>query len=309
MSNAHVERRIPWIALALSLLSMGVGHVYSGRIAKGLVLYLAWFVVPAMGICAAMLPVSWVTLLVFLLLPGLSVLGLYVYGALDAFRSARRADPEYRLQDYNRASLYWLLILVQLACPTVMTFGMRELVFEAFYVPERSMSPTILGGDRILVNKFVARKRFPERGDLIVFRAPESAGGRVFVKRVIALSGDSLVMNGEGLEINGRQLQRDPIPGESLGAAGSHFDGDTYYEFNAGRRYTVGYGHSAAGRPSNDRFQLTVPENSVFVLGDNRDLSKDSRHFGAIPNGDVLGYVQYNYFPAATWQRFGTIGD
>lgn len=304
MSKPQFERRIPWVAFALSLLSMGVGHIYAGRITKGLVLYVAWFAVPALGIAAAVLPPSNVTLVAFLMLPTLSIFGLYIYAAWDAFRAARREET-YCLQDFNRVGLYCLLIVVHLACPIPMLVGMRELVFEAYYIPTRSMSPTILKGDRLLANKFMARRRFPERGDLVVFRPPQGTSGQLFVKRVVALAGDTVSMAGHSLAINGRELQREPIPTATLGLTEPHVSGDASYEFNAGRRYMVSYSKNRDEDDEYSHFELTVPDRSIFVLGDNRDRSLDSRAFGVVSTGEVLGFVQYNYFPVASWRRFG----
>jgi signal peptidase I len=309
MTDLHAERRLPWVALALSFLSMGVGHIYCGRVARGLTLYVAWFAVPVLGLLAAVLPVSAVTLAACILAPPIAILAIYLYAAVDAYRTAKRTGSDYKLQDYNRARIYWMLILVQLACPVALTAGARELVFEAFYIPARSMTPSILYGDRVLVNKLIARDRFPERGDLVVFK-PRSEDGVAFIKRVVALAGDTIVIDGEGVEINGARLQRDRIPPEALRAIGDQLAGDVYYEFNAGRRYKVAYGDSGGdGNPRRDRQEFKVPDDSVFVLGDNRDQSRDSRQLGAIHVGDIVGYVQYVYLPVESWTRFGPCRD
>lgn len=305
MTEMPNHRRRPWVALALSLLAMGVGHIYCGRVGKGLVLYVPWFVAPILVLVAAVLPVSSATLVMCILLPTLLLFAIHIYAALDAYLSARRSDPGYKLQDYNRAGIYALLILVQLTGPVGLTVGVREFVFEAFYIPAQSMSPTVLRGDRVLANKLAIRKRFPERGDLVVFRNPEPEGGTVFIKRVVALAGDTVVMDGEHVEINGKRLERVRIPSEALRDDQLQPAATGYHEFNAGRRYMVGYVESGEAGPNRDRFEMTVPDRSVFVLGDNRDRSRDSRHFGAIHMGDLIGYVQYNYYPAQNWSRFG----
>lgn len=309
MVGAHIERRIPWVALALSFLAMGVGHIYCGRVAKGLVLYVAWFAVPVLALLAALLPPSALALLFCLLGPVCVIFVTYFYAAVDAYRLAWRSDPHYKLQDYNRASLYGLLILVQLAGPIALTAGMREFVFEAFVVPARSMNPSILQGDRVLVNKMITRRRFPERGDVIVFYNPQPQGGLTFIKRVVALAGDTVVIEGNQISVNGQPLQRDRIPPAALRGIQNQLAGEAFYESNAGRRYKVVDGDRNGGGPACVRIELTVPERSVYVLGDNRDRSLDSRQFGAIHAGDIVGYVQYIYYPAETWSRFGVYQD
>lgn len=305
MTDSQTQRRLPWAALALSLAAMGVGHLYSGRVAKGMVIYLIWFVVLLLCVAAAVLPASALLLAACILGPALAIVATYIYAALDAYVAAKRSDPCYQLQDYNRAGLYALLIVVQLACAVALTAGLREFVFEGFYVPTRSMVPSVLQGDRILANKLMARQRFPERGDLIVFRNPQPQDGRLFVKRVVALAGDEVVIDDEGVMINGKRLPRDRIPQEALRSIRGQVAGDAYFESNAGRRYRVAYNATGGNPEPASRIELTVPQRSVYVLGDNRDRSRDSRHFGAIHVSDVVGYVQYIYLPAATWSRFG----
>ncbi len=305
MIDSPTERRLPWMALALSFLSVGVGHVYCGRVAKGLVLYFAWFAVPILCLIAAVLPVSTLTMVACILVPVISIFAIYLHAAVDAYRSAKRCDPHYKLQDYNRAGIYGLLIAVQLVSSLALMAGTRAFVFEAFYIPMRSMNPTVLEGDRVLVNKLIARNRFPERGDLIVFHNPTPQGGRNFIKRVIALAGDTVVIEGDHVEINGKRLPRERIPGEALREIQDQITGNAFYEFNTGRRYKVGYGDFVGKKPVRERFEIVVPARSVFVLGDNRDRSRDSRHFGAIHMVDVIGYAQYVHFPAESWSRFG----
>jgi signal peptidase I len=81
-------------------------------------------------------------------------------------------------------------------------------------------------------------------------------------------------------------------------------------EGNSGRHYLVAYGDLKEGRRVRpDDFQATIPERHVFVLGDNRDRSNDSRQIGSIPVGEIVGYVEYIYWPSASWSRYGVAND
>jgi signal peptidase I len=309
MASVVTSRRIPWIALALSFLSAGVGHLYCGRIAKGLVLYFAWFLIPLCVTIAALGAPSTASLLLLVLLPIIVVVIVYWYAAIDAWRTAFQIGSEYTLRDYNRAIVYWLLIIVQLICSVTIVAGVRGLVFEAFLVPSGSMAPTILNGDRILARKLLRSHHFPERGDLVVFRNPEPTGGSTFIKRVVAVAGDRVALNGDRVLINGTELERHRVPAESVTSLGEQVRGQVSFEVNSARRYLVAYGSSSDGGAIQDGVEVTVPPRHVFVLGDHRDRSRDSRHFGSIHIGDVIGYVDYIYWPAASWSRFGVAND
>jgi signal peptidase I len=319
MASDMTSRRVPWAALALSLLSAGVGHLYCGRITKGLPLYFAWILVPLCCILAAFCPPSTIGLVVLLMLPAVAVLALYIYAAIDAWRLASQIGSDYSTRDYNRAGIYALLIVVQIAYSIGLIAAVRGSVYEAFVIPTRSMNPTILEGDRILARKLLPRSHFPERGDLIVYRNPTPTGAVNYIGRVVALAGDRVEINGDRVTINGNVLERDRVPNESLQPLGEQAKGRVTYEVNSGRRYLVSYGDSSDGDSSNgdasrgrraeEDFEATIPERHVFVLGDNRERARDSRHFGTVHTGDIVGYVDYVYWPSESWSRFGVAND
>lgn len=308
MSSSISSRRVPWIAMALSLLSAGVGHLYCGRIARGLPLYFAWLIVPACGILATTVGPSGLGL-GLLLLPAVVVLGVYLAAAIDAFRLAGQIGSEFSLRDYNRGWIYWLLIACQLVFSIGLMWGMSKVVYQPFVIPSKSMSPTILAGDRVLARKLRSPDHSPERGALIVYRNPMSKGAPRFLGRVVAVAGDEVKIADENLMINGKELERDRIPDGSLKHLGEQVSGQVAFEENAGRRYLVLYDDSAKAGPGQRDFETTVPERHVLVLGDNRDRSNDSRNFGAIHLGDVVGSVDYIYWPSVTWSRFGVADD
>lgn len=166
--------------------------------------------------------------------------------------------------------------------------------------------PNVLPDDRILVNKTVFQRRFPRRGDLVVFRVPTEPG-RNWIKRIVALPGDRVAVKGNEVTVNGQKLPRDRVPAASLGPVAAEFKGDVFAEVNAGSRYLILL--AADAQPLPDYAEAKVPDGTCFVLGDNRNHSQDSREFGFVPLGEVLGEVQYVYLPALTWSRFGALGD
>jgi signal peptidase I len=144
------------------------------------------------------------------------------------------------------------------------------------------------------------------RGDEVVFRVP-SVPGLNWVKRVIAIPGDTVEVKDNEVVVNGQPLPREPAPRVSLGTTSPLVKGELFEENNAGRRYRILFASDT--KPLPDYPEAKVPDGMYFVLGDNRNNSHDSRTMGYVALGDVLGEVQYRYWPAATWTRFGVLTD
>ena len=175
----------------------------------------------------------------------------------------------------------------------------RTFIVQAFKIPSSSMKETLLIGDHILVNKFIYGVKFPflqkiiipvktpQRGDIIVFRFPEEPG-KDFIKRVIGIPGDVIEIKSKQVIINGKPLNHD-------------------YGMHTDPRIIPG------GMQPRDNFgPQTVPPDSYFVLGDNRDHSYDSRFWGFVDLRAVKGKAFMIYW---SWDkedfgvRWGRIGD
>ena len=202
----------------------------------------------------------------------------------------------------------------------------RTFLVEAFKIPTGSMERTLLVGDFLLVNKAVygAEVPFtgrhlpaieqPKHGDVIVFEWPEDRT-KNFVKRVIGLPGDTLEMRDGQVWRNGRLLQERYVVHTEPGADPS---GE---EFRWQRDYLVRRAAASVGyHPSRNNWgPLIVPPRNLFVLGDNRDNSYDSRYWGFVPDSLVKGQpliVYYSYerdvahrFPWLTNIRWARLGE
>lgn len=294
-------KRIPLAAVMLSVAATGVGHLYCGRLIKGLILFfLSFAFAPLIVLAARQAASTWMLGLVIGSL--VLMMGVFVYAAVDAGLLARRTGPDYRLREYNRWYVYLILIVVSLTYPTNLASSIREHVLHAFKIPSASMLPSILPGDYILLNKAVYKTRAPRRGDVVVFVYPNDRR-LYFIKRIAALPGDSIEIRGGVVRINGR-----PLPLESVSADNMPFytpkgDERIFRETAGQASYPILVNPAYA-----DMAETVVPNGHCFVLGDNRGDSKDSRSFGPVPLADIKGRLDYIYWPAKSWRRWGRYG-
>jgi signal peptidase I len=177
------------------------------------------------------------------------------------------------------------------AIAVILALFIRTFVVQAFKIPSGSMEPTLLVGDHILVNKFIygikipyLRKTVipisqPDRDDVVVFIYPVDKK-KDFIKRVIGLPGDQIEIIDRNIYINGK-----------------------LYDDNYG--YYRGKGQNATPAMSKARSgPVTVPDNHLFVMGDNRDHSYDSRYWGFVPLESVKGKAFIIYWSWPNWKRF-----
>ncbi len=190
----------------------------------------------------------------------------------------------------------------------ILALFIRSFVVQAFKIPSGSMLSTLQIGDHLLVNKFIYGIKFPmngkvliplkspKRNDIVVFRFPKDRAID-YIKRVVAVAGDTV-------EIIDKQLY---INGEATTNPHAQFTTDNIMKATAGPRDNMG--------------PVKVPEGKIFVMGDNRDNSYDSRFWGFVPLKDVLGkaFILYwswdlekplmsvDRFTSVRWSRIGDI--
>jgi len=181
----------------------------------------------------------------------------------------------------NYKSLLLFLVLMAL---------FRSAIADWNDVPTGSMNPTIIEGDRILVNKLAYDLRIPFThvslfkrgdplsGDIIIFDSEVS--DLRLVKRVIGVPGDVVSMNNNVLSINGQQLSYQSLGGDQIASTVDAV------EQLSGQQYTV---RTRPGSRVSSFAPLTVPQDYYFVLGDNRDNSADSRYIGFVPRDEIIG--------------------
>lgn len=172
----------------------------------------------------------------------------------------------------------WIKALV---IAVVLVFVIRQFLFSPYIVDGSSMKPNFETGERLIVNKIIYTFKEPQFGDVVVFNVPQQ--GRKFVKRVIGVPGDVVKLEGDELFINGEKVD-EPYIADAIAAAreqGGLYNGTgLHYNF-----------------PNDANMETTVPEGSIFALGDNRSDSQDSRAIGFVDEKEIVGRADVIFWP------------
>jgi signal peptidase I len=214
-----------------------------------------------------------------------------------------------------RLAAFWKGWVKPIAVVVIVLSTFRSAVADWNDVPTGSMRPTILEGDRIFVNKLAYDLKVPfttwhllewadpQTGDIVVCFAPDS--GERLVKRVVALPGDTVEMRNNVLLVNGQPAMYQPVTGVSGPSGGARWMDETV----GGRTHAILL--SPGVRAMRSFPQTRVPAGQYFVLGDNRDQSRDSRFFGFVDRREIVGRTSAIVLSLAPdryylprWERF-----
>jgi signal peptidase I len=173
------------------------------------------------------------------------------------------ANPEKEKPSASRNLVEWVVIL---GGALLVAFVVKTFLFQAFFIPSPSMVPTLEVHDRVLVNKLSYRLHDVHRGDVVVFERPPNDAGTIrdLIKRVVAVEGDTIETRGDTLFVNDKPVREPYVKTSSIGGAVT---------------------------------RRTIPQNQVFVMGDNRTNSSDSRVFGPIDEDAIVGRAFVKIWP------------
>ncbi|MCX2981844.1 signal peptidase I [Halieaceae bacterium IMCC14734] len=213
------------------------------------------------------------------------------YPEREASSSSQQQEYQQRAGQIEREPL--LVEYAKSFFPVLfVVFVLRSFLVEPFQIPSSSMVPTLQVGDYILVNKFTYGIRLPvvrtkvmalnepQRGDVMVFFPPHM-NDTYFIKRVIGLPGDEIRYENKRLFVNGEEIQQKLLA--QLPPSRPRFR--LIEESLRGVEHEIRTDMARA----NDNFAVTVREGHYFMMGDNRDNSSDSRVWGQVPEGDIVG--------------------
>jgi signal peptidase I len=176
---------------------------------------------------------------------------------------SRRERLLRRRRERKRGLLEWVVVI---GAAVLVAYVLRLYVVQTFYIPSGSMEPALAKNDRVVVNKLSYRLHDVHRGDIVVFKTPPNVNPsfKDLVKRVIALSGETVEARDGKVRVNGQPLEEKYLP---------------------------------AGTFTSNFAPEKVPSNSVWVMGDNRGNSEDSRVFKSIRESTIVGRVFLRVWP------------
>jgi signal peptidase I len=181
----------------------------------------------------------------------------------EAPTPTRRERLEQRRKRRFSSTLEWVIVIAAAVTVAVL---LRTFVVQTFYIPSDSMVPTLQQDDRVVVNKLSYHLHDVHRGDIVVFTTPPGVNKsfKDLVKRVIGLPGETVQARRGKVSVNGKQLDESYLPSDVT---------------------------------TSDFGPVRVPPDSLWVMGDNRGDSEDSRYFHAIPKKTVVGRVFVRIWP------------
>lgn len=274
------------IALLLSILSPGLGHIYAGKLTKGFILsiLLNIFIILLIigGLCSSF------TGLIILLTVSI-VLNILI--AIDSIILAKK-NSKFALKPYNRW-YYYILFYILLCCLSFFSNRISKIKYRNYQITSLSMENTLLKGDYVYCDKLYYKSRTIHQNDIIVYTHSESK--KHTVHRVIGLPEDQIEIKDKIIYINNEVYETEFIK----------FIDSRIIQRGSGR---IQWDTEFMG--SKDNFgPIIVPKNHYFVLGDNYDISGDSRYWGFVPKEDIIGkpiyiYLSYGEKPINDYREF-----
>jgi len=284
-----VKRRV-WISILLTFLGGGLPLIYCGKFKAGILLEIALFLtfIVLESLLAVFADIRYMIIML--------LIGLVIFIALIIYNIRVTRDTNAALTPWRKNTIV-LLVSIFIALTIANYLGSiltDRYTAEAYSIPTKGMEPTLIVEDFLYARKNVSLDDL-RRGDIIIFKYPNDPTEN-YVKRLIAVPGDKIKIDDKQVYLNGTLLDEPYI---------EHVDNRILPFYNSGQGVLWGIG-SRDNMP-----EIEVPQGNLFVLGDNRDNSADSRFWGYVPDSLLLGKANFIYLSwdsdssRVRWDRIG----
>jgi signal peptidase I len=279
-STKSTKRNV-FITIILSMLQPGLGHIYLGKFKMGVLLY---FLINMLGLIIIFTGlIETFTGLSIILIVSLIISFAVIIHSIFLYKN----NKQIKSKSYSK----WYFYLFILVLMFIIDKGIYK-IFKFYYQPSKvasiSMENAVLSGDWILCDNFYYNKHNVVRNDIVVFEPKGSS--KKTISRVIGLPGDTVEIVNKNIFINNTKLEQPYtkyIDDQVIPSTIENVRFKIIWEENEVRKFMG----------TRDNFnKFVVPENSFFVMGDNRDVSKDSRYLGCIQRNKILGKPSYIYY-------------
>lgn len=272
--------RKPWLAVLLTLFTPGLGHLYCGKVRNGIYLFIGSQVINFSSYFLLHDPYG-------MLLTIILGISYTLYCLIDSYKSAKVSQVGYEMKKYNRWYYYLSIwILASLIIQPIVGAALKSNIVEVYKIPSGAMLNTLLIGDHIICDKLFYKNSGIKRGDVVIFPFPKDPKVN-YIKRVVGLGGEKLEIKDKQVYIDGNILSEGYMINEP----------DKIFSSKASPRDNFG--------------PVEIPKDSVFVMGDNRDNSFDSRFWGCVSKSAIKGKAIYKYWSwnsdvsSVRWERIG----
>ena len=276
--------RKPWLAAILDLLMPGLGQLYCGYMARGIILFIISIIVMNIALAA----------FVFIEVPPLNVilmaltaLSMWIFLIFNGYITARKVHSEFTLRPFNKWYLYLILTIGWTFAATFLipVFGN----YKGYTILSQSMENTLMVGDYLWADMNAYESKSPEPGDMVIYLFPADLQTS-YIMRCVAVQGDTVFIENKNLFVN-----RVRFPDQEF----------TKYIDSTNDGLPKIQPRGEGGKDSRDNFgPYLVPTNSYFMMGDSRDNSYDSRYYGSVHKDLILGKLVKIYWSS----DFGRIG-
>ncbi len=254
----NLKKRKPILAFLLSLVTPGLGQIYNGQLKKGISYLVGFYLI---YIVFSFLLLILYGMIIYLIV----MIGVFFFIWIDAVRGAIKVKA-IELKSYNKWYIYLIIFLLcNVAILPLLRWTFRNNIARPYKIRSSTMAPALLVGDYLVADMRIYKSQKPQRGDIIIFEFPKDPS-MDFIKRVIGMEGEEVEIVKNKIYINDKLLD-DP------------------------------WGYFTKDYPALDTFgPVVVPKDSLFVLGDNRNNSQDSRYWGFVKVEKVKGKALYLYW-------------